>query len=133
MARGICGVDANGLLQQIEELTDIAPGPDGSIGCGPRGLASDTPVSMNFWGFTPQIFPLLEHALGRFLAAHADSGKAECYLPSAVAEMIAGGEATVRVLPTSSDWFGVTYKEDRPRVTDSIRQLVAKGDYPAAL
>ncbi|MBE2179450.1 MAG: NTP transferase domain-containing protein [Chthoniobacterales bacterium] len=133
VARGICAVDANGLLQGIEELTDIAARGDGTIGCGPRNLAPDTPVSMNFWGFTPRIFPLLEQALSRFLSAHAGSGKTECYLPTAVAEMIAGEEATVRVLPSSSDWFGVTYKDDRPRVTDSIRRLVANGDYPSAL
>jgi hypothetical protein len=88
---------------------------------------------MNFWGFTPAVFPLLEEVLARFLGAHLSSEKAECYLPSAVAEMIERAQATVRVLPTTADWFGVTYREDKPRVTASLRDLVARGDYPASL
>ena len=88
---------------------------------------------MNFWGFTPQIFPLLEISLAAFLGQEAGSEKSECYIPSAVAGMIAGGSATVRVLPTAAEWFGVTYREDRPRVVASIAGLVAAGIYPPSL
>lgn len=133
VARGICEVGEDGLLQRIEELTDIAPRPDGSIGCGPRTLAPETPVSMNFWGLTPRVFPLLEDVLAGFLAANSGSEKAECYLPSAIAELITETKATVRVLPTTSDWFGVTYREDRPHVTESIRHLVETKEYSAPL
>jgi NDP-sugar pyrophosphorylase family protein len=133
VARGICEEGPDGLLQRIEELTDIAPRPDGTIGSGPRTLDGKASVSMNFWGFTPSVFPLLEETLSRFLSVHSASMKDECYLPSAVAELIDRGQATVRVLPTTADWFGVTYREDKPRVTESIQNLVARGDYPATL
>jgi NDP-sugar pyrophosphorylase family protein len=129
VARGICDVGEGGLLRGVEELTDIARRPDGTIASGERAFAPDTPVSMNFWGFTPQIFPLLEKTLCKFLTEQGQSEKAECYIPSAVADMIASGAATVRVLPTDAEWFGVTYREDRPRVVESIAKLVASGAY----
>ena len=130
VARGICKVGPDSLLREIEELTDIARRPDGQIACGERVLAGDTPVSMNFWGFTPQVFPLLDKILVDFLARNGTSEKAEHYIPSAVAEMIAAGEAVVHVEPTDSDWFGVTYRDDKPRVVENIRRLVAQGIYP---
>lgn len=130
VARGICRVDAGGSLASVEELTDLAPRTDGTIASGDRAFAPETPVSMNFWGFTPQVFPLLEKSLAGFLAQHATSEKTEHYIPSAVAEMIAEKTATVRVLSTDSEWFGVTYREDRPRVVESISRLVAAGIYP---
>ena len=133
VARGICDVGGDGSLRGVEEITDLARRDDGFIGSVDRTFAPDTPVSMNFWGFTPQIFPLLEKVLRVFLAEHAESGKAECYIPSAVAEMIASGAATVRVLPTGAPWFGVTYRDDRPSVVENLRRLVASGQYPAAL
>ena len=129
VARGICQVGGNGLLRGVEELTDLARHPDDTIGSGDRTFPPDTPVSMNFWGFTPQIFPLLENVLREFLTQHGASEKAECYIPSAVADMVAAGTATVHVLPTDADWFGVTYREDRPRVVESIAKLVAAGIY----
>jgi hypothetical protein len=131
VARGICQVGSDGLLRGVEELTDLARRPDGVIASGDRTFPPDTPVSMNFWGFTPQIFPLLETVLRDFLATHAGNEKTECYIPSAVADMIAAGDAAVRVLPTAADWFGMTYREDRPRVRESIARLVEKGEYPA--
>ena len=129
VARGICEAGPDGRLRGVEELTDLARRPDGTIASGERTFAPDTPVSMNFWGFTPQVFPLLENVLRVFLARHAASEKAECYIPSAVAEMIADGTATVRVLPTDAAWFGVTYREDRARVVESIARLAASGAY----
>lgn len=129
VARGICAIGDGGLLRGVEEFTDISRRADGTIASGDRTFAPDTPVSMNFWGFSPQVFPLLENVLREFLTQHAASEKAECYIPSAVADMIAAGAATVRVLPTGADWFGVTYREDRPRVVESIAKLVAAGSY----
>jgi len=129
VARGICEVSPDGLLLGVEEITDLARRSDGVIASGNRTFAPGSPVSMNFWGFTPQIFPLLEKALGKFLTGNVSSGKAECYIPAAVAEMVVRGEASVRVLPTTSEWFGVTYREDRPRVVASIAKLVAAGAY----
>jgi NDP-sugar pyrophosphorylase family protein len=129
VARGICEVGPDELLRSIEELTDIARRSDGEIASSGRVLREETPVSMNFWGFSPQVFPLLEKELLRFLAADGGSDKAECYLPSAVTGMMESGAAQVRVLPTASDWFGVTYREDRERVVRSIAALTAGGDY----
>jgi hypothetical protein len=119
-------------LRGVEEVTDLARRADGAIAAGDRTFAPITPVSMNFWGFTPRIFPLLEEVLRNFLVQHAASEKKECYIPSAVAEMIANGTVTVRVLPTDSAWFGVTYREDRARVVASIARLVADGAYAAS-
>jgi len=125
VARGICEVGDDGLLRGVEELTDIARDAGGSIVSATRQLAPATPVSMNFWGFTPQVFPLLGEELHRFLVREAASEKAECYLPAAVAQMIAAGHAGVRVLSTTSDWFGVTYREDRARVVEALAALEA--------
>ncbi|MBJ7259425.1 MAG: NTP transferase domain-containing protein [Chthoniobacterales bacterium] len=130
VARGICDVSPDGLLRGIEELTDITRGGDGSIAAAGRVLPADTPVSMNFWAFTPQVFPLLREELKVFLAAAGESEKAECYLPTAVASIIASGHARVRMLETESDWFGVTYRDDRESVVRSIAALVARGEYP---
>lgn len=133
VARGICDVGPDGLLHCVDELTDIARDASGDIRSGDRVLTGDSPVSMNFWGFTPAIFPLLEKEIGHFLRASATSEKAECYIPTTVAALVASGEATVRVLPTDALWFGVTYREDRPRVVESLRELVAAGVYPEKL
>lgn len=133
VARGICEVDSAGFLQQVEELTQIGRKNDASIACGDRVLDGAAPVSMNLWGFTPDVFPLFEESLGRFLQTNLGHEKAEHYIPSAVAETIGAGRATVQVLPTDSDWFGVTYREDKPRVVESIARLVSRGDYPAKL
>jgi len=129
VARGICAVGADRLLRRVEEVTDLARCADGTIAADGRTFAPDTPVSMNFWGLTAQVFPLLGEKLRSFLAANASSEKTEFYIPSAVAEMISAGEATVRVIPTASDWFGVTYRDDRPRVVESIARLVSSGAY----
>ena len=88
---------------------------------------------MNCWGFTSAVFPLLEAGLVRFLENHSGTAKSEFYIPSAVAEMIESGSATVKVLPVESQWFGVTYREDRPIVAEALAALAAKGEYPSPL
>ena len=88
---------------------------------------------MNCWGFTPTLFDGLETQFAEFLASRGGEAKAEFYLPGAVSTMIARREATVRVLPTESAWFGVTYREDKPRVQAAIAELVARGVYPKQL
>lgn len=133
VSRGVCTVDERGMLAGVEELTDIVRRPDGTIVAGERILAPDTPVSINVWGFTPHVFPLLGADMVRFLEFNAGSEKAEFYIPSAVTRMITDGEATVRVLPTDAEWFGVTYREDRPRVVESIRRLAERGEYSQPL
>ena len=90
-------------------------------------------VSMNCWGFTPAVFPLLEQGLIGFLEAHGSTEKAEFYIPSAVEEMIRAGSAGVKVLPVESPWFGVTYRGDRDGVVQALAGLVEGGDYPSPL
>ncbi len=129
VARGVCGVAADGTLQSIVEQTGIAPADVGAGGA----YSGDEIVSMNCWGFTPALFAGLDAQFRQFLAARGGEPKAEFYLPAAVSALIAGGEATARVLPTESAWFGVTYREDKPRVEAAIAGLVAAGRYPGKL
>ena len=131
VARGVCRVNAEGFLEGLEELTNIErdgsdaknTAPDGTV----RNLSGDEPVSMNYWGFTPRIFAELRGLFLQFLERNATDLKAECYVPMAVNELIAKGEARVKVLRSRDPWFGVTYREDRPRVIASIRRLVDGG------
>ena len=129
VARGLCSSDANGDLTSIVEQTGIARE---EVGAG-RKYSPDLIVSMNCWGFTPALFKGLDAQFREFLAARSSDPKAEFYLPAAVSAMIARGEASVTVLPTESTWFGVTYREDKPRVEAAIRALVETGKYPAKL
>jgi NDP-sugar pyrophosphorylase family protein len=129
VARGVTTVAANGALISIVEQTGIA-GAD--VGAGKK-YSGEEIVSMNCWGFTPALFRGLDEQFREFLAARGAEPKAEFYLPAAVSAMIARGEAKVRVLPTESTWFGVTYREDKPRVEAAIRDLVRGGRYPEKL
>ena len=88
---------------------------------------------MNFWGFTPALFPQIKAAFEKFLKQSGREQKSECYIPSTVNDLVTGGQARVKVLRSPDSWFGVTYREDRPQVVESIRQLIAKGDYPEKL
>jgi hypothetical protein len=138
VSRGVCQVDAENRLLGIEELTSIEAAGDGSGRAtlpdgGARVLPADTLVSMNCWGFTPAFFPMLEEGLIRFIADRGTDLKAEYYLPSAVAEAIHAGRAEARVVPVRASWFGVTYREDKPRVAAAIAKLIASGEYPSAL
>ncbi|MEI6338387.1 MAG: NTP transferase domain-containing protein [Verrucomicrobiota bacterium] len=137
VARGICRVDAAGRLLTIKECTGIER-RDGHIVQAETDRAGETfdgdeSVSMNFWGLTPAVFPLLEKQLGAFLQGNSSDLKAECYIPMAIGEMITAGQATLDVLPTDAIWFGVTYREDKPRVMESLAKLHEAGTYPAPL
>jgi UTP-glucose-1-phosphate uridylyltransferase len=137
VARGVCRVSSDNYLQRIEELTNIERDGNGAKNTAPDGtvtkLSGDEPVSMNYWGFTPQIFPQLRKVFQRFLEKNSKEMKAESYVPMAVGELVSDGEARVKVLQSRDPWFGVTYREDRPRVVDSIRALVDSGKYPNPL
>jgi len=131
VSRGICTPDDQGHLQSIVEQTNILPE---EIGPEPgKKYTGQEIASLNCWGFTPALFPALDQQLREFLAARGHEPKSEFYLPAAASTMIARGEATVKVLPTESNWFGVTYREDKPRVVAAIAALVQAGKYPARL
>ena len=129
VSRGICTQEAGGQLATITERTGIL-----SDDVGPGGkFSGEEIVSMNCWGFTPELFGGLDEQLRAFLVARGGEPKSEFYLPAAVSEMIGRGEASVRVLPTEASWFGVTYREDKPRVTAALADLVKNGLYPKKL
>lgn len=129
VARGVCSSAPDGTLASVVERTGIAAA---DVGPGKR-YSGEEIVSMNCWGFTPALFGGLERQFREFLAARASDPKAEFYLPGAVSDMIGRGEARVGVLPTDSTWFGVTYREDKPRVEAAIAALVRAGKYPEKL
>jgi len=137
VARGICDVAPDGRLRAIVERTKIARDEGGVFNAEPDGsrlaLTGDKAVSMNFWGFTPALFTLMEEQFGTWLDAHGQEEKAEWYIPFVVNTLLAQGKATVDVLPVASRWFGVTYREDRPGTVAAIKTLVDKGEYPQSL
>jgi NDP-sugar pyrophosphorylase family protein len=129
VARGVTTAGPVGELRSIVEETGIAAT---DVGAG-RKYSGQEIVSMNCWGFTPALFAGLDARFREFLARRGGDAKAEFYLPAAVSAMIARGEAGVRVLPTESTWFGITYREDKPRVEAEIAALVRAGRYPGKL
>ena len=137
VARGVCHVTEDGYLKDIAELTSIEREGPRITNIDAEGkqivLIGDEMVSMNMWGFTPGIFQQLYDQFQRFLKRHGNDLKAECYLPSSVNALIQASEARVKVLRSCDAWFGVTYREDHPRVVESVRRLIEQGTYPHRL
>jgi hypothetical protein len=137
VARGICAIDAQGRLVSVKEMTRLIRVPGGvenreDEAC-PVRLSGAERVSLNLWGFTPELFRLQEERFPAWLEAHAADPKAEWYIPFVVDSMIKEGAAEVKVLPTESTWFGVTYREDKPMVEAAVRKLIEAGEYPERL
>jgi hypothetical protein len=137
VARGVCRTDAESFLASVEELTAIEKLPRGAQHREPDGrlrpLTGDEVVSVNFWGFTPSIGAHLQRLFTGFLEQNQGNPKAEFYIPTAVNCLINEGAIRVKVLPTRSPWFGVTYREDRRVVIENIRALIEAGAYPERL
>ena len=137
VARGICTCDDNRFLTSIFECTNIE-----SIGGTAQykdengqsqRLENQTPVSMNMWGFTPDYFDYLLNGFKEFLQAYGNELKSEYYIPTLINDLVSSGKATVKVLDTSSKWFGVTYAEDRAQVVLRLNELINNGVYPKKL
>ena len=138
VARGVCVVDSHGYLIEIHERTRIE-----KHGSGARytedgeqwfELPPGTTVSMNSWGFMPTLFGELDLRFRRFLGQDPETlATAELYLPNVVNELIREGRTTVKVLETKARWFGVTYRQDLPRVQTGVRDLISRGVYPENL
>ena len=96
-------------------------------------LSGDEIASLNIWGFTPSIFPSLRAGFKVFLKKNIASPKAEYFLPSAVNDLVKEGKARVKIMGSPDPWFGITYREDKPFVIESIRKLVRDGIYPERL
>ena len=126
VSRGVCQVDGNGYLTTVKEMRKIARTADG-IQNDEDGmvtpLTGEEPVSMNFWGFSPRFFDTLGEMFAQFLKDNEGNIKAEFPIPDAVSAVMASGDAKVRVLPTKSEWFGVTYAEDRPMVVEKLKSV----------
>lgn len=133
VARGVCQV-AGERLVGITERTGVEPDGRGGATCadgsgGRLALMGDEIVSMNMWGFTPDVFGPFSEEFRTFLREHGSEAKAEFYLPTAVSATMARGKASVDVLTTSDAWFGVTYRQDKPMADRAVRELVARGVY----
>ena len=138
VTRGVCQTE-NGKLTKIVETFKIKLYPNGDIRDIENGedsplIPPETPVSMNFWGFTPWIFEKLDAFFTDFLKNLApDNIKGEALLPTLVGELIDKNELTVSVLHSNARWFGVTYKEDKPAVQAELKKLHDAGVYPKTL
>ncbi len=137
VARGICECDENGFLTKITERTRIEK-KDGGIafteddGQTWTELMPDTPVSMNFWGFTPDFMEETDRRFLSFLQSLTSENalRAEYFLPGIVEQLLEERKCTVRVLPTTEKWYGVTYREDKPVVMKALGDMKAAGLYP---
>lgn len=143
VSRGVCTVGKDGYLESIVERTKIVRLPSGEGGGivyidedgSKHPLAENTPVSMNLFGFTPDYFRHSAEFFRAFLDDAMASGnlKAEYFIPLLVNRLVGQGTAKLKVLHTTSDWFGVTYKEDRPGTVQKVLDLIQAGVYPASL
>ena len=137
VSRGVCERGADGMLKTVLEMTKIYRTPTGAENREVEGayvpLTGDEVVSMNFFGFTPDVFVHLRAAFVKFLQERGQDLKAECYVPASIDALIQVGKADVRVLESNDSWFGVTYPEDKADVVAAIRALVDRGAYPSSL
>lgn len=137
VARGICRLSSEGMLQGVTEMTKLVKvggvAENREDESNPDRVPLDARVSMNCWGFTPRLFSELEDRFVKFLSARGTEMKSEWYIPFVVDELIKEGKADCMVLPTDSSWFGVTYRDDKPFVMTAIKKLVEAGEYPATL
>ncbi|MNQ88317.1 Nucleotidyl transferase [compost metagenome] len=136
VSRGVCKVDENGILEDINERTKVLRDGDTIVfeeDDKQYPLAVDTRVSMNFWGFTPAVFQITEELFRDFAVQNKENPKAEFFIPLVAEYLVKSRKADFKVVPTDSQWFGVTYKEDKPIVKASIDQLIKDGAYPDSL
>ena len=135
--RGVCTTDSEDYLTTVVERTGIAAEAEGIVFVDEnnqkQSLEANAPVSMNMWGFTPDYFQHSEDYFINFLKEFGQEMKSEFYIPTMVNHLINNGIAKVKVLDTTSKWFGVTYAEDRPDVVAKLQSLVDAGEYPTPL
>jgi dTDP-glucose pyrophosphorylase len=136
VTRGVCE-SSNGELVCVVERFKIGRNKAGIVEYQDEGnshvMTGNELASMNFWGFSPALFPMLETRFIEFLEESGTEMKSEYLIPSEIDFLISSGEMTVKVLKTDATWFGVTYPEDKPAVKASLKTLVEKGIYPSPL
>ncbi len=138
VTRGVCEVGEDGVLKRVTETYNIVKTPDGLSASDKEGnpvtVRADQHVSMNMWGLTPAFIRELERGFPDFLQNLKEGDiKSEYLLPTIIDQMIKDGRVRVTVLETQDHWFGVTYKEDKAGVAESIRALISQGVYPEKL
>ena len=138
VSRGICRVGEDGLLEEIVERKKLEKDGDGARfsldgEATWERLSGDTVVSMNFWGFQPSVLEEIRERFPGFLRAMEDPAVGEVCLPDIVGPMVREGRARVEVLPCREQWYGVTYRADKPSVEAAVRERTAAGLYPEEL
>lgn len=137
VARGVCETNKESYLKIVTERTKIEKENNKIIFTDEDGtktaLTGSEIVSMNFWGFNTSVFDYLNKHFIKFMTENSSNPKAEFFIPDMIADLIKKNTAKVKVLNTDESWFGVTYREDKPVVIESIRELVCKGVYPSKL
>ena len=136
VSRGVCDVDDKGNLVSITERTKIYKEGNEIVfeeNGEKKKVSFDSKVSMNFWCFHSSVFDLTEKLFHQFLTDHINEPKSEFFIPIVADHFIKEKGGVIKVISTSSQWFGVTYKEDAPVVAKSLNQLIDKGDYPQSL
>lgn len=137
VARGVCDATDDGFLARVVERTKVQKFGDVIKYTGDdenwTEIDGGNVVSLNMWGFTQSVFGELEQRFPKFVEENMDKPKAEFYIPTVVDELIQEGKAAVKILPTDEKWFGVTYKEDKPRLKEVIANLVNESVYPKKL
>ena len=136
--RGVCSVNKNDELAGIVETLKIGFTEDNRIAYPhedghPCYLEPDTLVSMNMWGFYPSFFSYAEEYFRNFVISHADNITAEFFIPLLIDKLTDDGDEMVEVLSCDAEWFGVTYKEDKPFVVEKLNRLIEAGKYPLNL
>lgn len=135
--RGVCVVGEDGLLKNIVETRQIEKTKNGAVAPGPEGrtlhFTGNEIVSMNLWGFKPSCFDFLGKEFRNFISKFGMDLKSELDIPTSVDKFVKSGEITIQILMSNERWFGVTYREDKPFVVESIRKMIRKGIYPARI
>jgi NDP-sugar pyrophosphorylase family protein len=134
--RGVCNVDDSGLLRNIVEVLKIEKTPEGAKAPSSTGelkFSGNEIVSMNLFGFKPSCFDILRNDFREFIARNGMDPKSELLIPATLDRFIKKGEITIKVLMSNERWFGVTYREDKPFVVESIKEMIRKGVYPEAI
>jgi hypothetical protein len=134
--RGVCGVE-NGLLKNIVETRQIEKTADGAKAPTADGnwqkYTGNEVVSMNLWGFKPSCYDFLGSEFRNFINKSGMDPKAELDIPTSIDKYVKNGEITIKILMSNERWFGVTYREDKPFVVESINAMIKKGIYPAKI
>ena len=135
--RGVCGVGEDNLLKNIVETRQIEKSKDGATAPVADGskqyFTGNEIVSMNLWGFKPSCFYFLGKEFRNFINVFGTDLKSELDIPTSVDKFVKNGQIRIKILMTNERWFGVTYREDKPFVVESIKSMIAKGVYPERL